>query len=321
MAEGGAGDLTAPEGKGGWIDLRTGPREERNALLARSLFDPGRAAEIAARYESEPELELAGRIEQGRLVGLAGWRREADGGVELRHLAVLPEAERCGIGRRLVRHALERSAAGRLVAETDDDAVGFYRRIGCTARPLGELHPGRERWRCELRRYGSREPEAADFEKIAGWPRSRAEAYYMFPSGGWPLRAERLQARAAERRLPTLMLDASGTPAAYANVYEDEGQWWIGNVIVNPELRGRGAAEALLLKLCRDAGERLGADELHLVCHSPNAKALLLYSGLGWEPYRILRKLGPELEPLAGIAMKKRLESTYSHYSGRNIKI
>jgi hypothetical protein len=38
----------------------------------------------------------------------------------------------------------------RLEAETDSDAVGFYRSCGFTVLSLGEVYPGVERFRCTL---------------------------------------------------------------------------------------------------------------------------------------------------------------------------
>ena len=36
----------------------------------------------------------------------------------------------------------------RLIAETDQEAVGFYRKCGFKVESLGELYPGVERFRC-----------------------------------------------------------------------------------------------------------------------------------------------------------------------------
>ncbi|OXM15871.1 GNAT family N-acetyltransferase [Paenibacillus herberti] len=225
------------------------------------------------------------------------------------HLAVQRELMRRGIGKALVERGLRQSGAALLIAETDGENAGFYRRIGCVVQSLGEKYPGVERFLCELRPYFSRAAVEGDFEVIARWPQSRQEAFFLFPSGSWPLDGNQLLEKARSRHFPTLLLDATGEPAAYANCYENEGQLWLGNVVVNPVFRGKGAAQALMLELCRLARERNGAQELHLICHNLNTRALLLYSGLGWEPYGVKRMQGPEGLPLAGIRMRRRLRA------------
>ncbi|MCM3746129.1 GNAT family N-acetyltransferase [Paenibacillus pasadenensis] len=294
-------------------------KAELELLLARCLFDASRAAALLDRYRTESGLTLDALCFGDKLAGLAGWRmmQEAEpdetitapGKVELLHLAVAPEFERQGIGTVLLHQVLQKSGAAVLVAETDAEAVAFYRRTGCTIINLGEKYPGKERFRCELRPYASRTAEDLDFEAIALWPQSREEAYYLFPSGSWPLDADELRERAAIRQFPTVLLDAAGLRAAYANIFEFEGQLWIGNVIVNPIFRGKGAAQGLLLELCRLAEEQLGAHELYLICHNPNTRALLLYNGLGWEPCGLKRMNGPDGVPLAGIKMRKELKA------------
>jgi ribosomal protein S18 acetylase RimI-like enzyme len=54
------------------------------------------------------------------------------------------------VGRQLVRGVGARFPGATLEAETDGDAVGFYRRIGFGIESLGEKYPGRARFRCVL---------------------------------------------------------------------------------------------------------------------------------------------------------------------------
>ncbi len=67
------------------------------------------------------------------------------------HIAVHPEWRGVGIGRRLIAFVRDDLRFGQLEAETDDDAVGFYRSCGFEIEPLGEKYPGVQRYKCVVR--------------------------------------------------------------------------------------------------------------------------------------------------------------------------
>ncbi|MFD6166532.1 GNAT family N-acetyltransferase [Oerskovia sp. NPDC060287] len=87
----------------------------------------------------------------GRLVGLASYEAGTTGTV-LRHLAVEHGHRGAGLGRRLVTSVREAVQGAPLLAETDDDAVAFYRRTGfaVTALPRDPRRPHVQRYRCVL---------------------------------------------------------------------------------------------------------------------------------------------------------------------------
>ena len=72
-------------------------------------------------------------------------------GVVLEYIAVAPDLRGDGIGRALV-DALA-GVSGQVVAETDDDAVGFYRALDFDIGPAPSdpRWPGRRRYRCVRR--------------------------------------------------------------------------------------------------------------------------------------------------------------------------
>lgn len=69
----------------------------------------------------------------------------------LRAIAVKAAYRRVGVGRRLVQEAIARSDATVIHAETDNDAVDFYSRLGFSITSLGEKYPGVERFACSWR--------------------------------------------------------------------------------------------------------------------------------------------------------------------------
>ncbi len=125
------------------------------ALLALSIGAPIAAtvARLWNRYQTEPTWRIVGYEASGRLLGALGLELIAPAAATIRHLAVVPEERGRGIGRQLLAAVARRYALRTPTAETDRDAVGFYRRCGFTITSLGEQYPGVERFRC--RRRGS----------------------------------------------------------------------------------------------------------------------------------------------------------------------
>jgi ribosomal protein S18 acetylase RimI-like enzyme len=111
-----------------------------------------RINEAVRRYRDDPNAQLLVAILANEAVGLTGYRVAADGAeVELLHVATAPHVRRTGVGRRLLAE-VRRAAPAELpgVAETDEDAVHFYRATGFTVTSLGEKYPGVQRYRVKL---------------------------------------------------------------------------------------------------------------------------------------------------------------------------
>ena len=66
------------------------------------------------------------------------------------HIAVVPDARGMGVGRYLLGTEAQRTGATTIAAETNDDAVGFYRRCGFVFNLLPERWVGVRRYRCVL---------------------------------------------------------------------------------------------------------------------------------------------------------------------------
>ena len=85
--------------------------------------------------------------DKGGILGFYGFEPEPDG-IGLSHMFVLPEASGRGVGRMLWNHAVAQARRGRaaaLIAVSDPNAAGFYRRMGAARagfRP-SEIDPAR----------------------------------------------------------------------------------------------------------------------------------------------------------------------------------
>lgn len=67
---------------------------------------------------------------------------------EICHIAVAGELRGNGTGSRMIEEVIKLHGIQEIFAETDVDAVGFYRKNGFHIKSLGEKYPGRERFYC-----------------------------------------------------------------------------------------------------------------------------------------------------------------------------
>lgn len=84
-------------------------------------------------------------------MGVAVFKRLTASTVEIVSIAVDPAFRRQGIGSNLISFAAKSLKCDEVRAETDDDAVGFYRRYGFDVVSLGEKYPGVIRYLCTLK--------------------------------------------------------------------------------------------------------------------------------------------------------------------------
>lgn len=112
-------------------------------------------AEARARIVNEELTRMAvwGAVgRDGTILAFAAYDATPDA-VHLEYIATSERAEGHGIGRALIQSIRTRNVGSAVHAETDDDAVGFYRRLGFTISPRVERDPrwpDRPRYDCDL---------------------------------------------------------------------------------------------------------------------------------------------------------------------------
>ncbi|MEK5254464.1 GNAT family N-acetyltransferase [Paenibacillus sp. FSL F4-0125] len=155
-------------------------------------------------------------------------------------------------------------------------------------------------------KYSYRKAVSTDYATICAFPKDSTEVFFMSPKLEYPLTSEQLEQAAQGRDKQTVILNEHDQVIGYANLYYQQEQelYWLGNVIISPDYRGKGAAEYLIHTMLAAAKEDLQLHELHLVCHNVNTKGMLLYSRLGFKPYEIVKRTGPQETTIAGIFMK-----------------
>jgi len=146
----------------------------------------------------------------------------------------------------------------------------------------------------------------SDTEVIADFPKSGEELFYLFPKATYPLRAEVILREAENRSNPTVIV-AKGEVVGYGNFITAEyGSFCsIGNVIVKPTFRNRGAASYLVETLTDIAFNQFCSKFVKISCFNKNTAGLLLYKKLGFEPVEIDIRKTHQGESVALIHMYK----------------
>lgn len=101
-------------------------------------------------YIENPERVLYGYTIEQDLVGCIGIVKGEANRCEIKHIAVSPAYRGKGIGREMIRYVEDHHAFSSIYAETDQEAVLFYKNLGFHITSLGEKYPGVERFGCLL---------------------------------------------------------------------------------------------------------------------------------------------------------------------------
>lgn len=99
-------------------------------------------------YIRSPERMLYGYYIEQKMVGCMGIEKINRKQCEIKHIAVSPAYRDKGIGREMVQYIKDHYSFSSICAETDQDAVDFYKNLGFQVTSLGEKYPGVERFSC-----------------------------------------------------------------------------------------------------------------------------------------------------------------------------
>lgn len=127
-----------------------------------------------------------------------------------------------------------------------------------------------------------------DLPEVCAWVDNADTLFHLHPRARFPLTVGQLADTMAARQLNTVLL-AGDVPVAFANCYRHIlGQCaMVGNVIVAPAWRGRGAARALLAAMASQAIARWQVRDIGVSCFNDNVAGLLCYPALGFVPHAV----------------------------------
>ncbi|MDN7245337.1 GNAT family N-acetyltransferase [Planococcus shenhongbingii] len=143
-----------------WLDNRN-----QHELVLKELVSPCISREIKellgyvtslekieseyVKYLDAANRKLYGFELEGEIVSCLGVEFQDGNQIEIKHIAIMPDAREKLIGSSMIQAVFDKHSPYVMVAETDQDAVGFYRKNGFTIASLGEKYPGIERFWCE----------------------------------------------------------------------------------------------------------------------------------------------------------------------------
>lgn len=124
--------------------------ETIKTIMSYAMFNPteGRVKSAAEGIYGKQQGHFYVAEEEGIIIGIIGVRRVDNSFVEIMHIAVEESARRKGIGTALVKYVDDIERVDQILAETDEDAVKFYRKFGFKVRKTEDVMFNTIRYSC-----------------------------------------------------------------------------------------------------------------------------------------------------------------------------
>ena len=106
---------------------------------------------ILADSRNDDSVEMIGLTSGDALVGFAIYKFSGNMAT-IQYIGIRRDKRTSGLGKCLIERIQIASEAKVIVAETDDDAIGFYSKVGFDIRSLGNSDSGRIRYQCTLKK-------------------------------------------------------------------------------------------------------------------------------------------------------------------------
>ena len=124
--------------------------EDIKRLLAMAIghATPEQLEQLVAEFYAVEGRTIFVAVEDGDIIGVIGMVHSDRPHGVIAHLAVHPDTRKQGIGHRLIDNGVATLGLRSVEAETDQDAVGFYRACGFETQKIESRYPGIRRFRC-----------------------------------------------------------------------------------------------------------------------------------------------------------------------------
>lgn len=135
------------------IDIKGNLHDESVlAVISLSMYMPTaeKLKNLADKYESDYTISAFACVDDGFVCGTIVLKRVTDNEFEIIGISTHPNRRKQGIASKLISYTACFLNCSVVTAETDDDAVDFYRKYGFKINSLGEKYPGIVRYRCVL---------------------------------------------------------------------------------------------------------------------------------------------------------------------------
>ena len=133
------------------VDIKGSLRDARiRDIVSQSVYQPAdeKLNRLMGRWEADADVFAYAAIENGLARCVLILERKSGGAFEILNVATDQSQRGQGFASHLISFAQGVLHCETIVAETDDDAVGFYRKYGFNIESLGEKYPGTVRYLC-----------------------------------------------------------------------------------------------------------------------------------------------------------------------------
>ena len=153
--------------------------------------------------------------------------------------------------------------------------------------------------------YKYRNVKESDLALICKFPQDKYELFNIYPACNYPLTVEQLKLAVDSRHDSTVILFEQEI-VGFANFYvaEKKHTCSIGNAIIEPSMRGKGAGKFLIKTMIEIAKNKYNVKDVKISCFSNNTVGLLLYTQLGFKPDFIDNAKNPDNDIVARINFK-----------------
>ena len=147
-----------------------------------------------------------------------------------------------------------------------------------------------------------------DLPSICLLPQNEEELFYMFPSATFPLQVKQMKEIYQKREGHTTFL-YDNEIIGYANLYrlEDDDTPYIGHLILSKNYRGKGFGKEIIRIMIRKAYLLYKSDKIKIAVINENTHAFLLYTKLGFYPFKASLRFDKKREQKVLISMQMEL--------------
>lgn len=133
-------------------DIKLSLSNQKNlSVLAQSMYMPTeeKLNDLVNKYLKNQNIFVYGYIEDNQVEGIIVLDTTNTNNIVILNISVNKRMQFKGIGSSLIDYSIESLNPKMIIAETDDDAVGFYKKYGFKIINLGEKYGNCNRYECK----------------------------------------------------------------------------------------------------------------------------------------------------------------------------
>lgn len=149
-----------------------------------------------------------------------------------------------------------------------------------------------------------------DFQAVCELIPSEEELFLVYDRGKFPLTVAEV-AKLVERRMDPIVMVCRGAVVGFACYYNyQEGRSvFIGNIVIDRSVRGQGLGKRIVTYMIDRAFSLLNLQSVRLHVYNRNLPALLVYNGLGFQPYAMKVQRDYKGEPVIFLSLGLRRDA------------